>query len=121
MMKMACHILCIKKVVYKMIEMNQDFILRKIYHVYLLVPIKSNKISNDVMVLNESSAAIFQECSNVIDTHALAMKVAEKFIDIDVEEVVPEIESYVLDLIDVGLLVERSNDLSVSTYVERHK
>lgn len=109
-----------KKVVCKVIELNKAFVLRKICHVYLLVPIKSNKISNDVMLLNESSAAIFQECSNAIDVHSLAILVAKKFIDVDVDEVVPEIESYVLELIDSGLLVESISDSCASKYVRSH-
>lgn len=90
-----------------MILLNEVFILRKIFDVYLLIPTKSNTVSNDVLSLNRTVAIIVQEGVHATDTHDLANLVCEKFTDIDRDEIMPEIESYIKSLISSGILVER--------------
>lgn len=90
-----------------MISLNENFVYRKVYNVYFLVPVKRNNVSNDTIFLNETAALIFKLCEQVEDVHALAVQVFSNFIDANVDEVIPELESYIQELIYEGLLVER--------------
>ena len=44
-------------------KINKNFKLREIRGHYLLVPIKNNPISNDVIALNLTAGLIFKNCS----------------------------------------------------------
>lgn len=90
-----------------MISLNQNFVFRKVYNVYFLVPIKKNNISNDTIFLNETAALIIKLCEQSQDVHTLATNVFSNFVDADADEVIPDLESYIQELINEGLLLER--------------
>lgn len=90
-----------------MLSLNDCFVFRKIFNVHLLVPIKRNSISSDVLFLNETAALIIDECSNADTAHDLALSVSEKFVDVEKDDVVPELESYINELISSGILLRR--------------
>lgn len=90
-----------------MLFLNNDFVYRKIHEVNLLIPIKKNIISDDTIFLNETAALIFQLCNRAKNAHTLALLIFEKFIDADREEVLPELESYIQELISEKLIIER--------------
>ncbi|WP_297998522.1 PqqD family peptide modification chaperone [uncultured Phascolarctobacterium sp.] len=43
-------------------EINKNFKLRDIKGHYLLVPIRTNSISNDVIALNDTAGLLFKNC-----------------------------------------------------------
>ncbi|MCM1218531.1 MAG: PqqD family protein [Lachnospiraceae bacterium] len=86
-------------------KMNPSFVLREIYHTFLLVPIRKNSISKDVIALNDTAAMIFQKCEKAESAHTLAEILAEEFLDIPAEEVIGKLEPYIETLIEQKLLV----------------
>lgn len=90
-----------------MLELNGNFVYRKIFDVNLLVPIRKNDISNDTLSLNTTAGLIIQECSKAKDSDALALLLSEKFIDVNKEEIYLELKSYIENLISTGILIKR--------------
>ncbi len=89
-----------------MLSLNSDFVLRKIYNVNLLIPIRKNSIADDAISLNDTAALIIEICKNAESVHDAAMCAFEKFIDDDPNEVVPEMETYIESLIKEGIIIE---------------
>lgn len=90
-----------------MLFLNNDFVYREIHGVHLLIPVKKNAISDETIFLNETAALIFQLCSHAKNGHMLALQILEKFTDADKEEVLPELEDYIQNLISEELIIER--------------
>ena len=77
------------------------------FKVHLLIPIRRNNISRDVLFLNETAALIIDECSRADTAHDLALLISEKFVDVEKEDIMPELESYINELISSGILLKR--------------
>ena len=90
-----------------MLELNGNFVYRKIFDVNLLVPIRRNDISNDTLSLNTTAGLIIQACSKAKDSDTLALLLSEKFIDVNKEEIYLELKSYIENLISTGILIKR--------------
>lgn len=90
-----------------MLSLNDCFVFRKIFNVHLLVPVRKNDISADVLFLNETATLIIDECTGADNAHDLALTVAEKFTDVEKDDVAPELESYIEELIHSGILIKR--------------
>lgn len=87
-------------------KINPAFVLRKIHHVFLLVPVRKNSISKDVIALNATAAVIFQQCEKAETANKLAEILAEHFLDISKEEAVVKLEPYIKSLMEQQLIVE---------------
>ena len=90
-----------------MFQLNDVFVLRKIYDVNLLVPIKNNKISNDALLLNGTASLIIEECTKADSVENLSSSVCDKFIDVDKNEIFDDILAYTKKLLSDGIIVER--------------
>ena len=90
-----------------MLELNGNFVYRKIFDVNLLVPIRKNGISNDTLSLNTTAGLIIQECSQTEDSDSLASLLSEKFIGTNREEIYLDLKSYIDNLISTGILIKR--------------
>lgn len=86
-------------------KLNPVFVLRKIYNIYLLVPIRKNNIANEAIALNDTAALIFQNCEQSKTSHELACTVASYFIDNTESEIVEILEPYINDLIKENYLL----------------
>ena len=88
-----------------MMRLNENFVLREIYDVYLLIPIKKNSISNDVVSLNKTSALIFKECSKFEDVHELVENLIRIFNVENDSSIEKELTLYIQEMINQGLIV----------------
>lgn len=90
-----------------MFKLNECFVLRKIYNVNLLIPVKNNKISNDALLLNDTASLVIEECAKADNVYDLASSVCDKFIDVDKNEIFGDILAYAEKLFSDGIIVER--------------
>lgn len=81
-------------------RINSVFVIRKIYNIYILVPIKNNTISNNVIHLNSTVALIFLNCNKFNDVDSLAKNLSYEFLDEDKEQIIKVLKSYINDLIE---------------------
>lgn len=86
-------------------KLNQSLVLRKIYNVFLLIPIKRNNVTQDAIALNNTAAMIFQECENASSSYELAEIVAKKFNNASEEEIIEELKTYIDSLIEQGIII----------------
>lgn len=89
-----------------MMRLNENFVLRKIYDVYLLIPVKKNFISNDAVALNKTSALIFKECSKFNNIPELVENLTKLFEVDNRTTVETELELYVKEMINQGLILK---------------
>lgn len=81
-------------------KINSVFVIRRIYNIYILVPIKNNTISNNVIHLNSTVALIFLNCNKFNDVDSLAENLSYEFLDEDKEQIIKVLKSYINDLIE---------------------
>lgn len=86
-------------------KINSAFVLREIYHVCLLVPVRRNEISKDVISLNSTAALIFKKCQNANSVEQLAEIVADEFVDMPKAEIINNIMPYINSLIEQKLII----------------
>lgn len=89
-----------------MLKLNQCFVLRKLYDVNLLIPIKNNHISNDALLLNSTAALIIEECLHADSISSLSALVCDRFIDVDKNDIFNDIAAYIRKLLSDGIIVE---------------
>ena len=89
-----------------MFKLNECFVLRKLYDVHLLIPIKNNKISNDALLLNNTAALIIEKCSETTNIQSLASSVCDEFIDVN-NEIFDDIVAYIKKLMKDNIIIER--------------
>jgi len=85
-------------------RINRNFVLRKIYGHYLLVPIRRNEIIMDVISLNNTAGFVFENCIKDGNREDIIRNFTERFI-CDQSQITV-INKYIDDLVEKGLLVE---------------
>lgn len=90
-------------------RINPAYVFRKIYDVNLLVPVRKNKISKDVISLNDTAALIFQKCDSTDSEQELAELLADRFVDVTQEEVLSELKAYIDSLVKQGFIERNEN------------
>jgi len=88
--------------------LNSAFVLREIYHVFLLVPIKRNEISKEVISLNSTAALILKKCRETDSVEKLAELVADEFVDIPREEIIDTLVPYINSLVRHKLIIKEA-------------
>lgn len=90
------------------LKLNENFVLRKLFDVYLLVPIRRNSITKDAITMNKTAAMIFEEASKTNDVVELAELVLSHFCveDIELEKTKSILYEYIKTLITENLLVK---------------
>lgn len=85
---------------------NDAFILRNIYGKYILMPILSNKISNDPILLNEVAASIWKSVSVCSEKEKIIENIMCSYgLKKDSPEVIA-VEQFVEQMIKMGLLMD---------------
>lgn len=90
-------------------KINPAFVFRKVYDVNLLVPVRKNAISSDVISLNDTAALIFEDCEKSDSEQELAELLADRFVDVSREEVISMLVPYIRSLLEQGF-IERSGN-----------
>ncbi len=83
---------------------TSTFLLRTVGGVSFLVPVRRNRVGNDIFYLNQMGAHIWNEAENCATPDALVQKIAQHFgVERDVEAWAG-IQTFVQELVDIGLL-----------------
>lgn len=86
---------------------NDAFILRCIYGKYILMPIRTNKASNDPILLNEVAATIWKTALQCNESEGVIENVIQIY---NLRQGSPEVmavEQFVEQMIDMELLVKK--------------
>ena len=92
--------------VFNVLRLSADFVLRKIFHVSLLIPIRRNKVGNDVLYINDTVACVIETCDGSKNKDELVEFVVNKFNDDNKNEIRKDIEKLLLMLQEMGLIEE---------------
>lgn len=87
---------------------NNDFILRKLYGEYILMPIRNNEASNDPISFNAVAAAIWENAEKCDTQEDLTKEISKLFsLKEDSAEVV-SVNSFIDQLIGMKLIYTES-------------
>lgn len=86
------------------IQINPAFVLRTIYNVKFLIPVRKNTITTEAIHLNNTAALIFELCSLAKSPEELASIVAKQFVDIDEVTAKNRLLPYIISYIEQGIL-----------------
>lgn len=85
-------------------QTNEAFILRNIYGKYILMPIRSNKTSNDPILLNEVAAFIWKAALNQQEYKIILENVSQSYnLKLDSPEMIA-VEQFIGQMVTMGLI-----------------
>ena len=79
-------------------RINDSFVLRRIHHIYMLIPIKYNDVSNNVISLNNTAAQIFLDCIHHDNAETLSNAISIQYGLSEIDKI--NIYNYISSLIE---------------------
>lgn len=87
-------------------KINNAFVLREVYGTYLLVPVCSNQISNNIISLNQTGAYIVKSCVNFTNKADLLLHLEQVYNINASEEITAGLVGFLEQLMEMKIIVE---------------
>lgn len=87
-------------------KQNPNFVLREVYGTYLLIPVRNNVVSNDIISFNKMGATIFKEVASAENRSDILEQLNKEYNPQCDEEKSQQIEKFLNYLVEFGLIFE---------------